>query len=117
MTTSNRAKHNSWIRLFSSRSNSNAIDGETGSRRRSLRKREGKSYTEFGETDIYFEDDNSGPNSPVKGLNSRKPNAHKMNSESAPVSNGDVEMESEDDSDDDGPLEPLPLPKVSQKFI
>ena len=40
-----------------------------------------------------------------------------MNSESAPVSNGDVEMESEDDSDDDGPLEPLPLPKVSQKFI
>lgn len=82
-----------------------------------MRKREGKSYAEFGESDIYFEEDNSGPNSPVKGLNSRNSNPHKMNAESAPVSNGDVEMESEDDSDDDGPLEPLPLPKVSQKFI
>jgi hypothetical protein len=93
------------------RSNSNAIDGDAGGRRRSMRKREGKSYAEFGESDIYFEEDNSGPNSPVKGLNSRNSNAHKLNAESAPVSNGDVEMESEDDSDDDGPLEPLPLPK------
>ena len=82
-----------------------------------MRKREGKSYAEFGESDIYFEEDNSGPNSPVKGLNSRNSKTNKMNSEPAPVSNGDVEMESEDDSDDDGPLEPLPLPKVSQKFI
>jgi len=94
------------------RSNANAIDGDAGSRRRSMRKREGKSYAEFGESDIYFEEDNSGPNSPVKGLNSRNSKTHKMNSETAPaVSNGDVEMESEDDSDDDGPLEPLPLPK------
>jgi hypothetical protein len=28
------------------------------------------------------------------------------------ISNGDVEMASDDDEDDDGPLEPLPLPKV-----
>ena len=33
-------------------------------------------------------------------------------------SNGDVEMKSEDDdSDDDGPLEPLPVPKVRNKFF
>lgn len=32
------------------------------------------------------------------------------------LSNGDVEMESDDEDEDDGPLEPLPPPKVSLKI-
>ena len=89
-----------------------------GTRRRSMRKREGKSYAEIGEAELFFEDENSVPTSPLKGANSggatsvatviRQANNH----HSTPLSNGDIEMESEDD--DDSPLEPLPLPKVSQ---
>jgi len=86
-----------------------------GTRRRSTRKREGKSYAELGETDFFLDDENSVPTSPLKGANSggatsvasviRQANNH----HSTPLSNGDIEMESEDD--DDSPLEPLPLPK------
>ena len=92
-----------------------------GTRRRSTRKREGKSYAELGETDFFLDDENSVPTSPLKGANSggatsvasviRQANNH----HSTPLSNGDIEMESEDD--DDSPLEPLPLPKVSQWFF
>ena len=98
------------------------METESG-RRRSLRKREGKSYAEFGEVDFMIEDENSVPTSPLKGANSggatsasviRQTNHH---NNSTPLSNGDVEMESEDDDDDDGPLEPLPLPKVRPRFI
>lgn len=105
-------------------------------RRRSLRKREGKSYAEFGETDFIIEEDNSEPGSPLRGAvnhsgagvgagahlppsalaaSGAMASARFNNSNSAPassgqpLSNGDVEMESDDD--DDGPLEPLPLPK------
>lgn len=85
-------------------------------RRRSLRKREGKSYAEFGEADFIIEDNDSVPTSPLKGARDSggatstviRPNHHNSQQN---TSNGDVEMESEDDSDDDGPLEPLPLPK------
>jgi len=86
-----------------------------GTRRRSMRKREGKSYAEIGEAELFFEDENSVPTSPLKGANSggatsvatviRQANNH----HSTPLSNGDIEMESEDD--DDTPLEPLPMPK------
>jgi len=62
------------------------------SRRRSLRKREEKSYVES--PDLIFEEETSSSSS-NKGKNV--------------VSNGDVEMESDDD---DEPLDPLPLPKV-----
>lgn len=62
------------------------------SRRRSLRKREEKSYVES--PDLLFEEE-------VKAGRGLKT----MNSV---ISNGDVEMESEDD---DEPLDPLPLPK------
>ena len=92
-----------------------------GTRRRSTRKREGKSYAELGETDFFLDDENSVPTSPLKGANSggatsvasviRQANNH----HSTPLSNGDIEMESEDD--DDSPLEPLPLPKVSQWYL
>ena len=86
-------------------------------RRRSLRKREGKSYAEFGEADFIIEDNDSVPTSPLKGARDSggatstviRPNHHNSQQSN---SNGDVEMESEDDSEDDGPLEPLPLPKV-----
>ena len=91
-----------------------------GSRRRSLRKREGKSYAEFGEADFIIDDDNSVPTSPLKGANSGGAtsvirNQASNHHNSTPLSNGDIEMESEDD--DDTPLEPLPLPKVSPCFI
>ena len=66
------------------------------SRRRSLRKREEKSYVES--PDLIFEEETSSSSSTNKGKNV--------------VSNGDVEMESDDD---DEPLEPLPLPKVRNK--
>ena len=65
------------------------------SRRRSLRKREEKSYVES--PDLIFEEETSSSSS-NKGKNV--------------VVNGDVEMESDDD---DEPLEPLPLPKVRNK--
>lgn len=48
----------------------------------------------------------SAPTAPA----SKQPNNHAENN-ALPLSNGDVEMESDED-DDDGPLEPLPLPKV-----
>ena len=41
---------------------------------------------------------------------------HNTNNKATPLSNGDVEMESDEDDDDGRPLEPLPLPKVSQFF-
>ena len=63
------------------------------SRRRSLRKREEKSYVES--PDLLFEEE-------VKAGRGLKTMA-------SVISNGDVEMESEDD---DEPLDPLPLPKV-----
>ena len=108
-----------------------SLEANDGPRRRSLRKREGKSYAEFGEGDFIIEEDHSEPGSPLKSLSAGherggrdlRPNSHAANplssvalnsSATAPVSNGDVEMESDvDDDDDDGPLEPLPLPKVS----
>ena len=78
-------------------------------------------------------EDKSGPNSPLKGgkrrgseaanANSRPNNSggnsdHNTNNKATPLSNGDVEMESDEDDDDDGrPLEPLPLPKVSQFYL
>ena len=65
------------------------------SRRRSLRKREEKSYVES--PDLIFEDETSSSSS-NKGKNLKHV-----------VSNGDVEMESDDE---DEPLDPLPLPKV-----
>ena len=85
-------------KCFVSRSNSNSIDSE-GGRRRSLRKREGKSYAEFGDADYVFEDESSVPGLPLKAH--PRFNAPKMNSETAPVSNGDVEMPSEDDDEDE----------------
>ena len=73
------------------------------SRRRSLRKREEKSYVES--PDLIFEDDGgrriADGGSASKGRLTVKA--------AAVISNGDVEMESEDD---DEPLDPLPLPKV-----
>ena len=105
---------------FRSGATSAAFEANDGPRRRSLRKREGKSYAEFGEADFIIEEDHSEPGSPLKhpgGGHHIRPNSHPPTSSlaalnsSAPVSNGDVEMES-DDEDDDGPLEPLPLPKV-----
>ena len=76
-------------------------------------------------------EDKSGPNSPLKGgkrrgseaanANSRPNNSggnsdHNTNNKATPLSNGDVEMESDEDDDDGRPLEPLPLPKVSQFY-
>jgi len=98
---------------------------ESKNSRRSLRKREGKSYNEDGFDNLIFDDDNSAPGSPIKGANKKttRQNSTKSNSNNPKMndnttgnsnavnSNGDVEMESEDDSDDDGPLEPLPVPK------
>ena len=105
------------------------MDANEPSRRRSLRKREGKSYAEFGEADFIIDEDNSesaAGNSPLKGgvnnSHSNRTNSHSVSAAASGgmaaasnnvLSNGDVEMESEDD-DDDGPLEPLPLPKVRQ---
>ena len=98
------------------------METESG-RRRSLRKREGKSYAEFGEADFIIDDDNSVPTSPLKGASSGGATSassvirHQANhNNSTPLSNGDIEMESEDD-EDDGPLEPLPLPKVGPILI
>ena len=74
------------------------------SRRRSLRKREEKSYVES--PDLIFEDEGSshkGRGSGSGGLN--------VKTVAAVISNGDVEMESDDD---DEPLDPLPLPKVGE---
>ena len=70
------------------------------SRRRSLRKREEKSYVES--PDLIFEEEGSSHN---KG----RGQALKVATAATVLSNGDVEMESEDD---DEPLDPLPLPKV-----
>ena len=119
--------------LFFSRSNNanNSIGGggdsnsaESKNSRRSLRKREGKSYNEDGFDNLIFDDDNSAPGSPIKGANKKttrqnsKSNSNpKINDTANVVSNGDVEMPSEDDSDDDGPLEPLPIPKVRKHFF
>ena len=104
------------------------MDTSDTSRRRSLRRREEKSYTEIGEPE-YLIDDDSSPNSPVKSnakggasvdkhSNSELPNNHRSttNNHHSTISNGDVEMESEE-SDDDGPLEPLPLPKVRKTEV
>lgn len=125
--------------LFFSRSNNanNSIGGggdsnsaESKNSRRSLRKREGKSYNEDGFDNLIFDDDNSAPGSPIKGANKKttRQNSTKSNSNNPKMndnttgnsnavnSNGDVEMESEDDSDDDGPLEPLPVPKVRKRI-
>lgn len=109
-----------------SRSGASSLDANEPSRRRSLRKREGKSYAEFGEADFIIDEDNSesaAGNSPLKGgvnnSHSNRTNSHSVSAAASGgmaaasnnvLSNGDVEMESEDD-DDDGPLEPLPLPK------
>lgn len=90
------------------------MDSTEGSRRRSLRKREGKSYAEFGDADFIIDEDGSVPGSPVKAVSGNA--VTNSISATAPISNGDVEMESEDDEDDNGPLEPLPLPKVSLEF-
>ena len=77
-------------------------------------------------------EDKSGPNSPLKGgkrrgseaanANSRPNNSggnsdHNTNNKATPLSNGDVEMESDEDDDDGRPLEPLPLPKVSRFYF
>ena len=111
------SKEQNIILTLDFRSNSNSIDSE-GGRRRSLRKREGKSYAEFGDADFIIEDDNSTPGSPIKGAHHpRHSNAHKMNSDNNhSISNGDVDMESASE-DDEGPLDPLPLPKVRPNFI
>ena len=125
--------------IIFSRSNNanNSIGGggdsnsaESKNSRRSLRKREGKSYNEDGFDNLIFDDDNSAPGSPIKGANKKttRQNSTKSNSNNPKMndnttgnsnavnSNGDVEMESEDDSDDDGPLEPLPVPKVRKRI-
>ena len=105
-------------------------ENDTRSGRRSLRKREGKTYVE-DDFDFMLGEDKSGPNSPLKGgkrrgseaanANSRPNNSggnsdHNTNNKATPLSNGDVEMESDEDDDDGRPLEPLPLPKVSQFY-
>ena len=88
--------------------------------RRSLRKREEKSYTET--PDFIIEEDlgrkgrqlgKSALATHTNNSNStedRSAAAGPGNSTTNALSNGDVVMESDDD--DDGPLEPLPLPKV-----
>ena len=70
------------------------------SRRRSLRKREEKSYVES--PDLIFEEEGSSHKRGALGSSGLKTVA-------SVISNGDVEMESDDD---DEPLDPLPLPKV-----
>ncbi len=70
------------------------------SRRRSLRKREEKSYVES--PDLIFEEEGSSHKRGALGGSGLKTVA-------SVISNGDVEMESDDD---DEPLDPLPLPKV-----
>ncbi len=71
------------------------------SRRRSLRKREEKSYVES--PDLIFEEEGS---SHKRGM---ALGASGLKTVASVISNGDVEMESDDD---DEPLDPLPLPKV-----
>ena len=124
--TSKEQKHLYIVRSnFSRSNNANSIgDSDRANQRRSLRKREGKSYNEDGFDNLIFDDDNSAPGSPIKGANKKttrqnsKSNSNpKINDTANVVSNGDVEMPSEDDSDDDGPLEPLPIPKVRKHFF
>ena len=62
-------------------------------------------------------EEKSGPNSPLKGNRRGSVNNSNNHNKATPLSNGDVEMESAEDSDDDGPLEPLPLPKVSHFYL
>ena len=115
--TSKEQKHLYIVRSnFSRSNNANSIgDSDRANQRRSLRKREGKSYNEDGFDNLIFDDDNSAPGSPIKGANKKttRQNSTKSNSNNPKMndnttgnsnavnSNGDVEMESEDDSDDD----------------
>ena len=100
------------------------MDTSDTGRRRSLRRREEKSYAETPE--LIYDDDSSSPNSPTKGTTGKSlhnpipsvkdlaKNDHHVTTNNT-ISNGDVEMESDEESDDGAPLPPLPLPKVGLK--